>query len=298
MVNRLWSYEEEEVFWKARLPSRAYPLQDLQIIIPKSPKRIGVDRASDGLGWKECAADMKAIFGAGARRNYTHLSLFEHWFQNAVKQRFSPHAHTFVQAYLENCQPSDLNSKRHPLKKRNVGKKKAAARPKGLSGGEVGMLNARNNFVIFSDNTAGSNSSEFDDDSSTSVALRASQPLEALPDPGNHGDTGKAMRENGPKPHQSHPAGLSCGGICTDVSSLAVASRDNMTRGSEALEQGANREDTLFLLYLQGDGPECHASRSFVGRNGHARGRPLLTVARPVEWNAKPPVVSHRDIAY
>ncbi|KAK0635444.1 hypothetical protein B0T17DRAFT_42015 [Bombardia bombarda] len=88
MGGKVWSHEEEEVFWMD--------------IIPKSNKRVGIDRLSDRevMGWPELAQYMVQVMGERARREYTALSLFEHYFQNVVKQRFSPHAGRLVSRYL------------------------------------------------------------------------------------------------------------------------------------------------------------------------------------------------------
>jgi hypothetical protein len=61
MGGKIWSADEEMVFWT--------------IIIPKSPKRLGADMANQGLGWDELAAEMLAIMPAPRRREYTGLSL-------------------------------------------------------------------------------------------------------------------------------------------------------------------------------------------------------------------------------
>ncbi len=61
MVNRVWSSQEEKVYW--------------EVIIPKSPKRIGVHRTEDGHDWDVCAEMMQKLMKDDARRNYTSLSL-------------------------------------------------------------------------------------------------------------------------------------------------------------------------------------------------------------------------------
>ncbi|KAK4137528.1 hypothetical protein BT67DRAFT_371107 [Trichocladium antarcticum] len=76
MGGKLWSKDEEEVFW-------------LQLI-PHSPKRIGDDRVKNKEhSWYWFADQMIQIMGHNARREYTPLCVFEHYFQNACLGRFS-----------------------------------------------------------------------------------------------------------------------------------------------------------------------------------------------------------------
>ena len=63
MVNRVWSSEEEKIYWEE--------------VIPKSPKRIGVYRSQQGYDWDLCAEMMQKSCGPNARRKYTGLSLCE-----------------------------------------------------------------------------------------------------------------------------------------------------------------------------------------------------------------------------
>ncbi|KAM7221115.1 hypothetical protein V8F06_003500 [Rhypophila decipiens] len=86
MGGKVWSVEEERCFWTQ--------------IISRSQKRVGVDKANAQKSWDDLAKDMKEIMGPQGRRDYTPLGLFEHFFQNAVKKRFSPHAGRFAREYI------------------------------------------------------------------------------------------------------------------------------------------------------------------------------------------------------
>ncbi|KAM7198066.1 hypothetical protein V8F20_006311 [Naviculisporaceae sp. PSN 640] len=88
MGGKVWSKEEEDCFWNW--------------IIPQSTKRLGVDRANgQPKSWEELRKIMKARMGDDARREYTDLGLFEHFFQNAIKERYSPNALSYAKKYVE-----------------------------------------------------------------------------------------------------------------------------------------------------------------------------------------------------
>jgi hypothetical protein len=62
MGGKVWSKEEEKVFWR--------------IIIPQSVKRAGIDVGiHDPKRWDHLVPDMNLHAGAEARRNYTGLML-------------------------------------------------------------------------------------------------------------------------------------------------------------------------------------------------------------------------------
>ncbi|GKT78036.1 hypothetical protein ColTof4_10459 [Colletotrichum tofieldiae] len=84
MGGKVWSAEEERVFWR--------------VIVPQSQKRIGTGPAQTK-NWEELAPLMQFIMGIGAKRNYTHL--VEHFFQNVEKTRVSPNAGVFVREYRQ-----------------------------------------------------------------------------------------------------------------------------------------------------------------------------------------------------
>lgn len=61
MGGKVWSKEEEECFWT--------------YIIPRSAKRLGVDRANPPKTWAVLTREMQERMGNQARRNYTELGL-------------------------------------------------------------------------------------------------------------------------------------------------------------------------------------------------------------------------------
>ncbi|KAL7915190.1 hypothetical protein GGI35DRAFT_173095 [Trichoderma velutinum] len=80
MGGKTWSRQEERFFWK--------------IIVPQSPKAVKpADRIHD---WKVCAEIMQRELGVNARRKYSKLMLFEHYFQNVQTGHKSPCAREFV----------------------------------------------------------------------------------------------------------------------------------------------------------------------------------------------------------
>ncbi|TKW50388.1 hypothetical protein CTA1_11582 [Colletotrichum tanaceti] len=84
MGGKVWSVDEERVFWR--------------VIVPQSQKRIGTGPAHVK-NWEQLAPLMQSIMGLKAKRKYTHLGLFEHFFQNIEKSRISPNAGIFVREY-------------------------------------------------------------------------------------------------------------------------------------------------------------------------------------------------------
>ncbi|PTB69623.1 hypothetical protein BBK36DRAFT_1094450, partial [Trichoderma citrinoviride] len=80
MGGKTWSKLEERFFWKT--------------IVPQSPKAVKPsDRIND---WKVCAEIMQREMGVNARRKYSKLMLFEHYFQNVQTGHRSPCAREFV----------------------------------------------------------------------------------------------------------------------------------------------------------------------------------------------------------
>ncbi|KXH31820.1 hypothetical protein CNYM01_12724 [Colletotrichum nymphaeae SA-01] len=79
MPGKAWSKEEERVFWRS--------------IVPISAKGIGGGSARS---WEDLAVIMQREMGPNAKRQYTQLSLVEHYFQNHDKEHFSPFAAPYV----------------------------------------------------------------------------------------------------------------------------------------------------------------------------------------------------------
>ncbi|KAK2067909.1 hypothetical protein P8C59_001608 [Phyllachora maydis] len=88
MGGKVWSAEEEKYFWEH--------------VIPYSTKRVGTDRSAHReKDWTALAAQMQQSLGVDARRAYSAIALFEHYFKNAVQKKFSPNAVTYVNRYLK-----------------------------------------------------------------------------------------------------------------------------------------------------------------------------------------------------
>ncbi|KAF7558046.1 hypothetical protein G7046_g5896 [Stylonectria norvegica] len=84
MGGKVWSEEEERVFW--------------EVIVPQSPN--AANPADRALSWKQCCVIMQETMGAAARREYTHTMLYEHHYQNFKPGPKSPKANRFLQKYL------------------------------------------------------------------------------------------------------------------------------------------------------------------------------------------------------
>ncbi|KAM4056317.1 hypothetical protein HRG_003234 [Hirsutella rhossiliensis] len=80
MGGKTWSREEELYFWRT--------------IVPMSPKAAA--RTGKVVDWEQSALIMQRHFGKKARRNYTKLMLFEHYFQNITTGHESPRAADLV----------------------------------------------------------------------------------------------------------------------------------------------------------------------------------------------------------
>ncbi|KAJ4306464.1 hypothetical protein N0V88_001267 [Collariella sp. IMI 366227] len=78
MGGRIWSRDEELVFWTK--------------LIPHSAKRLQKDQGNPEQTWRWVRLQMAAILGEKARREYTDQGVFEHYHQNTVQGRFSPNA--------------------------------------------------------------------------------------------------------------------------------------------------------------------------------------------------------------
>ncbi|KAH6845560.1 hypothetical protein B0I37DRAFT_417089 [Chaetomium sp. MPI-CAGE-AT-0009] len=77
MGGKTWSRQEEFIYWLE--------------LIPHSPKRLGRNIvANEEKSWGWVAQRMTKKMGKGARRKYTPLCVFEHYFQNTYLGRFSP----------------------------------------------------------------------------------------------------------------------------------------------------------------------------------------------------------------
>ncbi|ROT39273.1 hypothetical protein SODALDRAFT_323684 [Sodiomyces alkalinus F11] len=89
MGGKHWSLQEEEVFWTC--------------VVPRSSKRIVRDPCVPEMSWDKLVGVMEAEMAARnipPRRQYTGLSLFEHFFLNIDQRHFSPNARRFAQRYL------------------------------------------------------------------------------------------------------------------------------------------------------------------------------------------------------
>ncbi|KAK4147253.1 uncharacterized protein C8A04DRAFT_25058 [Dichotomopilus funicola] len=85
MGGRIWSRAEERIFW-------------LQLV-PHSPRRLGADLQNEEQSWEWVAKQMTAKMGDNARRKYTGLGAFEHFFLNVHQCRFSPNIGTMHYKY-------------------------------------------------------------------------------------------------------------------------------------------------------------------------------------------------------
>ncbi|WYZ38612.1 hypothetical protein EsH8_III_000526 [Colletotrichum jinshuiense] len=84
MGGKVWSLEEEDVYWR--------------VLIPQSLRR-AVPGPAQTKSWDDLAIFMQSTMGSAAKRNYTGLGLFEHYFQNVEKGRVSPNASKYVHEY-------------------------------------------------------------------------------------------------------------------------------------------------------------------------------------------------------
>ncbi|EQB56018.1 hypothetical protein CGLO_03996 [Colletotrichum gloeosporioides Cg-14] len=86
MGGKVWSPAEERVYWRT--------------IVPQSHKRAGRGPLPPK-SWEDLAVVMQSTLRDDAKRNYTALGLFEHYFQNIEKGRVSPNATKYVREHKE-----------------------------------------------------------------------------------------------------------------------------------------------------------------------------------------------------
>ncbi|KAM0335662.1 hypothetical protein ACHAQA_000711 [Verticillium albo-atrum] len=128
MGGKTWSLEEEQIFWRK--------------IVPYSQKRVGKDRSNKEKSWPELTEDMFAYMGEGARRTYTPLSLFEHYFLNIEQGRASPNAHSFVREYKRIKSQSDKAKREFARTIGEVGEHSEGVDEDNLSGSNYEPSNA------------------------------------------------------------------------------------------------------------------------------------------------------------
>ncbi|KAJ4168034.1 hypothetical protein NW754_011848 [Fusarium falciforme] len=88
MGGKVWSTEEERVFW--------------EIVVPVSPH--AANPAKRLLTWPQCAELMTREVGANARREYTNTMLYEHHYQNFKPGAKSPKANPFLEKHLRDIE--------------------------------------------------------------------------------------------------------------------------------------------------------------------------------------------------
>ncbi|KAB5545674.1 hypothetical protein GE09DRAFT_1224631 [Coniochaeta sp. 2T2.1] len=103
MGGALWTELEEQYFWN--------------VVITNSDKRIGHDMKTQRdqvKSWETLAEEMKAAMkeelkkqGKAPLRDYTALTLAEHWDKNVMQDRISKHARGHVEAYLRDLERHD-----------------------------------------------------------------------------------------------------------------------------------------------------------------------------------------------
>ncbi|KAI8714545.1 hypothetical protein NCS52_01174400 [Fusarium sp. LHS14.1] len=88
MGGKVWSTEEERVFW--------------EVVVPVSPH--AANHAKRLLTWPQCAELMTQKMGANARREYTNTMLYEHHYQNFKPGAKSPKANPFLEKHLRDIE--------------------------------------------------------------------------------------------------------------------------------------------------------------------------------------------------
>ncbi|KAM0561836.1 hypothetical protein ACHAPJ_003007 [Fusarium lateritium] len=88
MGGKVWSTEEERVFW--------------EVVIPCSPA--AANPAGQNLSWKQCVDLMVEKIGDNARREYTSTMLYEHHYQNFKPGAKSPKANKFLERYMRHVE--------------------------------------------------------------------------------------------------------------------------------------------------------------------------------------------------
>ncbi|KAK1760895.1 hypothetical protein QBC47DRAFT_396877 [Echria macrotheca] len=115
MGGRFWSADEERVFW-------------LQIM-PFSPKRIGIHELNAEQSWDVLAIRMQELMGDKARRQYSGLGLFEHYFLNVVKEQISPNSCGHAQRHIRKMDELGIDRKIDGFRKPRDGVKKPRKTP-------------------------------------------------------------------------------------------------------------------------------------------------------------------------
>ncbi|POR36736.1 Uncharacterized protein TPAR_03036 [Tolypocladium paradoxum] len=116
MGGKTWSREEELYFWR--------------VIVPLSPK--AAVPTGKPLDWEQLAANMQAHFGKNARRRYTNLMLYEHYFQNVTTGHKSPKASDLVFEHRKHLEthgkdPDEVASGERKPRTRQYAKRKKSA---------------------------------------------------------------------------------------------------------------------------------------------------------------------------
>ncbi|KAJ4255469.1 hypothetical protein NW762_009464 [Fusarium torreyae] len=88
MGGKVWSTEEERVFW--------------EVVIPCSPA--AANPSDQRLSWKQCVDLMVEKIGDNARREYTSTMLYEHHYQNFKPGAKSPKANRFLERYMRHVE--------------------------------------------------------------------------------------------------------------------------------------------------------------------------------------------------
>ncbi|KAF5660424.1 phosphatidylglycerophosphatase mitochondrial [Fusarium heterosporum] len=92
MGGKVWSEEEERIFWEDVIPRST---------VAANPP---TDPTVQPLSWPDCAKWMNENAGDKPRRVYTSTMLYEHHYQNIKPGAKSPKAVRFVQKYLSDCE--------------------------------------------------------------------------------------------------------------------------------------------------------------------------------------------------
>ncbi|KAM0216228.1 hypothetical protein ACHAQI_002644 [Fusarium lateritium] len=91
MGGKVWSEEEERIFWEVVIPRSTVAAH------PPS------DPATQPLSWPDCAQWMNEMASDNPRRIYTSTMLYEHHYQNIKPGAKSPRAVRFARKYLSDC---------------------------------------------------------------------------------------------------------------------------------------------------------------------------------------------------
>ncbi|KAF4992008.1 hypothetical protein FGRMN_7462 [Fusarium graminum] len=109
MGGKVWSEEEERIFWEDVIPRST---------VAANPP---ADPTVQPLSWPDCAKWMNENAGDKPRRVYTSTMLYEHHYQNIKPGAKSPKAVRFVQKYMSDCEYyKKHNSPRPPSPPRAV----------------------------------------------------------------------------------------------------------------------------------------------------------------------------------